>query len=54
MFKLLPLVSEHAIRIISCFKNEKTQFRNLLSSPGNLQLEKLVIEKFSEKNRLCK
>ena len=39
------LVSEHTIRSINYFKNEKIHFQNLLRIPGNPPLEKLINEK---------
>ena len=45
MFRLLPLVSEHTIKIINYFKNQKVHFRNLLGIPGELPLEKLIFQK---------
>ena len=39
------LVSEHTIRSINYFKNEKIHFQNLLRIPGNPALEKLINEK---------
>ena len=38
MFRLLPVVSEHTIKIIN-------YFQNLLGIPGELPLEKLIFEK---------
>ena len=42
---LYLLVSEHTIRSINYFKNEKIRFQNLLRIPGNPPLEKLINEK---------
>ena len=39
------LVSEHTIKSINYFKNEKICFQNLLRIPGNPPLEKVINEK---------
>lgn len=52
MFKLFPLVSEHAIRIINCSKNEKNAILNSIENSLESPSEKLIIDKFPGKKRL--
>ena len=49
MFKLFPLVSEHAIRIINYSKNEKNAILNSIENSLESPSEKLIIDKFPEK-----
>lgn len=52
MFRLFPLVSEHAIRIINYSKNEKNAILNSIENSLESPSEKLIIDKFPEKKRL--
>lgn len=52
MFKLFPLVSEHAIRIINYSKNEENAILNSIENSLESPSEKLIIDKFPGKKRL--
>lgn len=54
MFKLFPLVSDHAIRIINCFKNKKSTILKSIENSWKTRIREISFCNFFWKNWLCR